>query len=371
MQVVLDYVNHILGVWLFVVLLGGCASLPTATEEGSIAPTPVALPTATVHTLRLKQTPRGIALDETHLYWTAHGDKRYIWRYPLTGGEIETVVSTIAGGELVAPFPTSDWLIFPEVSPPSSGGVTWTLRALNLSEGTEQVVIEKTGLLPAFPRPPLFDADGDWVVWTDTRQPDSENCVETILAMRNLRTGEQRELEHACVEDQHVWTAPHLSGNHLTALDKWPLPDSDRSGYNIYLYDLTSGQRTALTDDGHSYASGISGHWMVWKSFHRSTYDLVTVVYDLWSDRRYRIMHDERRGAALAGHWLYWEPYAFNPLYAYDLETRQMFTIATPGENESIGMAAIYNDTIAWSRDPDFEHNDPYSDYLLEWRMLP
>jgi hypothetical protein len=315
-----------------------------------------------------------VALNEHHLYWTTHEDKRCIWRYPLLGGEIEAVICAPEGGELATPLLANDWLVFSRVSSPSSAGVTWTLSALNLSEGREQVIVEKTGLEPLAPRAPEFDADGDWVVWVDTERSDDGDCIETTLIMRNLWTGEQYDLERACGKGQAAWTAPHFSGNRLVVLERRPAPAAGCPGYDVYLYEGDPpilGQCTRLTDDGQSYAVGLSNHWLAWRACRQSSYDRGTVVHDLRSARQYEIAHDRCLGATLDGRWLSWEPYPFKPLYVYDLEARQTFTVADPGEHESIGNVALSKDWIAWSQSIDFGRQGADENYLLLWRTLP
>ena len=382
----LDYIVPTLSYCLLALLLGGCALLNGSSAEkglnsAAVIPrespnvtTPSALPTATRHTLRLQQTPRDVALNESHLYWTTHEDKRCIWRYPLRGGEIEAVICASEGGELATPLLANDWLVFSRVSSPSSAGVTWTVSAWNLSEGREQVIVEKTDLEPLAPSAPQFDADGDWVVWTETERTEAGDCIATILTMHNLRTAEQHDLERACGKGQDAWTAPHLSGNRLVVLEERPAPDDGCPGYDVYLYEGDPpilGQCTRLTDDGQSYAVGLSNHWLAWRICRQSSYDRGTVVHDLRSARQYEIAHDRCLGATLDGRWLSWEPYPFNPLYVYDLEARQTFTVADPGEHESIGNVALSKDWIAWSQSLDFTSQGPQGDHLLIWRKLP
>ncbi len=381
----LDYIVPTLNYCLLALLLGGCAllngssvekglnSTPVISTESPNVTTPSALPTATRHTLRLQQTPRDVALNESHLYWTTHEDKRCIWRFPLRGGEIEAVICASEGGELATPLLANDWLVFSRISSPSPEGITWTLSALNLSEGREQVIVEKTGLEPLAPPSPQFDADGDWVVWTETERTEAGDCIATILTMHNLRTAEQHDLERACGKGQDAWTAPHLSGNRLVVLEERPAPDDDCPGYDVYLYEGDPpilGQCTRLTDDGQSYAVGLSNHWLAWRTCRQSSYDRGTVVHDLRSARQYEIAHDRCLGATLDGRWLSWEPYPFNPLYVYDLEARQTFTVADPGEHESIGNVALFKDWIAWSQSLDFTSQGPQGDHLLIWVQL-
>ncbi len=216
---------------------------------------------------------------------------------------------------------------------------------MNLSEGREQVIVEKTGLEPLAPSAPQFDADGDWVVWTETERTEAGDCIATILTMHNLKTAEQHDLERACGKGQDAWTAPHLSGNRLVVLEERPAPDDGCPGYAVYLYEGDPpilGQYTRLTDDGQSYAVGLSNHWLAWRACRQSSYDRGTVVHDLRSARQYEIAHDRCLGATLDGRWLSWEPYPFNSLYIYDLEARQTFTVADPGGSSGIRRVQSY-----------------------------
>lgn len=408
-------IKHIVGMSLLILFLGACAAPPTPAEgsltitaEGLPSPvqteetqplattpaqatetqpptatptqrptietlslTPIAASPVTSHTLRLeKQMATQITLDETHIYWIGRKDPGYIFRYPLTGeGKIETVVGTqFEDGELkvMTPVRSGDWLIFFD-TPRSAECITWALRALNLRDGTEQVLLEEPGDPVSWPGP-LFDAEGDWVVWTRTSRSEEKNCSETILAMRNLRTGERRELERSCAEDKHMWVMPHISGDYLVV--EQDLPDSKGRGNDVYLYDLASEQRVVLTDDRRSSFPDISGDWVVWRAASRFSFGRATALYNLRTGRQFKIRHEERQEGRLSGHWLYWEASVLDPLYVYDLETKQLLIVVTPGENEHIEEVAVYGDTVAWCRNLDFEHSAPH-DTLLEWRTLP
>jgi hypothetical protein len=311
-----------------------------------------------------------LTLDESYLYWVGRQDPGTLFRYPLKGdGEIEPVVHTqFEGGELYAipPIRSGDWLIFFD-TPASAQGVTWALRALNLSDGSEQILLEEPGDPASWPGA-YADAAGDWVVWSRTRSAEELSCTETILALYNLETGERRELERECAEDNRMWTMPHISGEHVVV--EQDLPDSKGSDNNVYLYDLTTGERTALTTDGCSSMPHISGEWVVWRGGPRHSYGTETVLYNWRTEEQFILTHEPRHYARLSGRWLCWvKPRPFEPLYVYDLETRQLLLVTTPGENQDIKDVAIHGNTIAWSLILDFEHAPP-QDSLLVWGTL-
>lgn len=322
------------------------------------------------HTLRLEnKLASQLTLDESYLYWVGRQDPGTLFRYPLTGeGEIEPVVHTqFEDGELyVNPLIRSgDWLIFSD-TPASAQGVTWALRALNLSDGSERILLEEPGDRASWPGA-CADADGDWVVWSRMHSAEELSCTETILALYNLETGEHRELERECAEDNRMWTMPHISGEHVVV--EQDLPASKGSDNNVYLYDLTTGERTALTTDGRSSMPHLSEEWVVWRGGPRYSYGTETVLYNWRTEEKFELTHQPRLCGQLSGRWLFWTPTALKPLYVYDLETRQLLLVTTPGENQDITEVAIHGNTIAWSLNLDFEHSTPH-DSLLVWGTL-
>jgi len=327
---------------------------------------------AQLHRLTLKGEYAGqILLDQKYLYWTVDQDPSHIFRYPLNGGNIETVAtSQYKDGELTTlrPILDGEWLIFLD-TPASAEGTTWVVRALNLINKTEQVVVEEPGDPISWPGPAL-DAENEWVVWTRTGHATHATCDETILAMRSLKTGEQRELDRACVQDHYKWDIPHIISN--TLIVEQDLPDNQGRRNNIYSFDLTSGQRAALTNDGHSSMPVASGNWLVWKDGPRYQNGLFNVIVNLRAGVRQRlpVPGSEPLDPEISGRWLYWPPSALHSFYVYNLETNQILTVATPGENESIGVVAVNQNVAAWLRNLDFKHAMPH-DNVLEWRALP
>ena len=175
-----------------------------------------------------------------------------------------------------------------------------------------------------------------------------------------MKSGEQRELDRACI-DKYLWFWPGLSGNHLVA-------QSD----GLYLFDLTSGQRTTLTNDV-SCDPTISDVWIVWTIAEYGGWDTTDVVYNLQSGERRIVQNgfgEPRVRHRQAGRWLYWFPSSQEPLIVYHVETDRMLTVATPGENETIRDVAIYDNMIAWARDLD-PSTAAVHDSVLEWRTLP
>ena len=300
-----------------------------------------------------------ILLDQTHIYWMVDGDFGHIFRYPLAGGEAETIAtSQFADGDLqrYRPIRTGDWLIF--LDSRTFDDTVWVLHALSLTDQSDSVVTQGNGSTVMRG----LAADGDWVAWTLLEE--SASCTgtgaQTVLAVRNLKSGEQHELDRAC-SDKYIWFSPDLSGNRLVA---------GQSGV-VYLFDLASGQRTTLTTD-LSCDPTISDLWIVWTIAECGGWDTTDVVYNLQSGER-RIVHGPGEPGARhgqTGRWLYWlPPSPGRPLTTYDLETDRMLIVTTPGDNEIIRDVAIQDNMIAWASDLD-PFTAAVHDSILEWRTL-
>lgn len=346
--------------------------LASTTPLSQIRPTYAALPSTPVHQLLLeKQNAAWILLDDQYIYWTTDQDTRHILRHPLTGGNTETVVtSQYPDGDLISlrPIRNKDWLIFLD-TPQSAGYTTWIVRALNLRTREEQVVTEEPGDPISWPGPDL-SADGDWVVWTRTGHGKTATCDETMLFMRNLKTGEQRELDRACTQDNYLWGGPSLIGNQLVI--ERDLPDSKGRGNEVYLFDLVSGQRRRLNDDTLGSMPEASANWVVWKHGPRYREGTSNTVYNLHTGERYFVIVP---GRAMSGdpqlfdHWLYWQPEPLQPFYVFDLESNQIMTVTIPDKNEAIYPVTVYSNTVAWQRRLNADQALP-QDSILEWRTL-
>ncbi len=326
-----------------------------------------------VHSLRLEnQVATSLALDQTYLYWTPAPDSGRILRYPLAGGTVETIATSRFnrfGDGYLGSFGLlrrGDWLLFTDTR--KNDNSVWAVRALNLKDGTEQVVVEEAGDPVSWPGPD-YDADDDWVVWTRTGHPRDANCDQSILTRRNLKSGEAQEVDRVCTVNNYMWVLPKLSGDKLVV--EQDLPDSKGRGNNLYLFDLYTGKRTPLTDNRASSMPALSGKWLVWKDAPRFAFGNVVIIYDMTNSQMHSLRPplNDPSDPLIAGHWLYWRPLGNQPFVVYDLEKGQLMKIATPGANEAFDSVAIYENIAAWSRNPDFSSGGSH-DHILEWRTL-
>lgn len=351
-------------------------NLPLATHElGSIA-TSDRSPSLTtpIHSLRLKnQVATSIAMDQTFIYWTPAPNSGQILRYPLEGGKVD-IVATSRFNRFNDGYLGSfglqregDWLIFTDTR--ENDNSIWTVRALNVTTGQEEMLLEEPGDPSSWPGPD-YASDNNWVVWARIEQANVANCAQSILAVRNLVSRENRELDRVCITSEYKWANPQISQDKIIV--EQDLPTNKGGGNDIYLFDLSSGKRTALTNNRSSSMPSLSDKWLVWKNAPRYNNGDVLIIYDLNSGQK-RSMHapfEYPSDPRVKGHWLYWLPQATKPFIAFNLETGRFLTIATPGKDEVFDSVAIVGNTAAWDRHPDFS-SGKLVDHFLEWRALP
>lgn len=312
-------------------------------------------------------TVSSIASDNTHIYWTTDSDPGHIFRRQLRNGETEIVVSTQFDNGNLAVLPlirASNWLIFLDAQSPNEG-TPYLLRALNLQDGKEIVILENKMnrlLLPD------LDAQEEQVVLTFAELTDKANCMDTILALYDLKTEKYQEIERTCAENTHMWHFPSLSGNRIVV--EQDLPDTQGGGNNIYLYQTDTSQFTKLTDNNHSSMPHIRGNWITWKDAPRFEAAKRTVLLNLENGEKQVIPLGYDTAYVVEDRWLYWKPIEpLQPIYVYDLLQKKLLMIAAPGENESLGPVNLDDGTIAWWRNLDYQSINPRG--VLEWRSLP
>jgi len=353
---------------------------PTATAQPApslLSPTPL-FPTMTpfgdtasqaqVHTLALKgKIAFSMVMDDTYIFWTSLQEPLHLFATSLASAQTEVIATsryTDRDTIMQQPVRTGDWLVFVDTH---LNNTSWQIRAINLKTRTEQTVAEEPGDPASWPGPSM-DADGDWVVWTRTGHNKSKNCDETILAVYNLKSGEKRELERLCAEHEHLWAFPHISGHHIVV--EQDLPDEKGKGNDIYLFDLITGQRTALTTNHESSMPTIAGPWVVWKDLPRFRWDEADVLYNLQTNEKRYIYAppDFANFHVQSGRWLYWHP--FRGFHAYDLDTNRMFIIVPEGQDKFVTAGAVHGNIVVWCLDTEPAKAPPH-DTVLQWRTLP
>lgn len=341
--------------------------------EQSIEPLSQASPFTPIRLGNLKledQRVISMALDETDLYWTVYEQPGVIFRTSLKRGAIEKFVATgFEDGEVVMmpPIREGDWLIYLDIS---SKDKKWELHAKNLQDESNTVVMVGSGD-PTFPLVPFVSADGSRVAWTHTTNNTERPCVESILGLSDLATGDHVEIDRACI-DQYMWSIVGLSNRYLVA--EQDLPDAKGGGNNLYLFDLNNGHREVLAKDGRNSMPRISYPWIIWKNAPRFNWGYSNSIYDLRDGKHRTVLvpGESPPDPNLEGQWLYWviksnTKNEESSIYLYDLERDKTWMVTAP-EKDVFSAVAINNNTIAWSRRSDFT---AFGDSVLEWGILP
>jgi len=310
-----------------------------------------------------------ITLDETYIYWTINEQQDTIFRAPLAGGAVEKIVtSKDKDGSVIAipPVRGGDWLIYVE-SVGIRENANWELRAKNLRDGSEQVVLKGSGN-EAYQL--NISVDNVWVAWSRTVPNGQGTCDESILGLSNLRTGEQVELDRVCT-DQYMWSIVSLSNQTLVA--EQDFPDAKGGGSSLHLFEnFHTDHHKALTTDGRVSMPRVSSPWVVWKNALRFNWGYTNSIYEMESETQQVVMITGGKipDPKLTGNWLYWvienSESDVGGLCLYNLKKKQVWIMAP--KQGVLSTVAIYGDWAVWSRREDFSAG---GDSVLEWAKLP
>ena len=353
--------------------LQGCASFSSSTPSTTISSSgaQVSLPGEAMHHFELKeQIANWLVVDERYIYWTTNHDPRHIYRLPLEGAESEIIVtSQYSDGDVsgMRPIRVKNWLVFLD-SPISSNYKTWSVRAVDVTNGDAKTLLEANNDEASWPGP-MVDGYGDEIVWSQTRTSPDGNCVESILAIQNIVTEVQQEIDRVCIEENYLWSNPQMYSDKIVV--ERDLPDSKGGGNNIFLFDRQAQTLIQLTDNGQSSMPIIADPWIAWKDAPRFDLGRSVTIYDT-VNRTQRSVSSPGKDPLdprLSGHWLYWPPSASQPFYVYDLASGQLQSIIVPGSNEDIVAVAVNNNMVAWCRNLNFQSADIQGS-IIEWGTL-
>lgn len=317
-----------------------------------------------------------LALDDVYIYWLSVGE---IFRSPLGKVSKELVVSSIyPKGDLsrMDPIRTGNWLIFLDAQDPNTNNFsTWSLRALNLSDHTEENIarsLNSPALLTAF----SFGADQDWVAWTEVNHSSSHACEEDTLTVFDLKTKVSQVLEQSCIENNYLLTMPKVSGNFLAV--EQDFPDAQGGGSNLLLYDLLTGERKTLSEDGKSSMPQFEYPWVIWKENRRFDSMMSFRICNLEDGKSWSVAIDatDATDPHLSQQRVYWTemrpssgtPLDYNSIYIYDINLNQTLVLNPPGVNQRFREVIIHDNTLAWLR--DLNASSSTKDGVIEWNTI-
>jgi hypothetical protein len=312
-----------------------------------------------------------LAIDDQYVYWMAAQDR--IVRQSLKAGQNEppeTIATTrYSNGRLdLLPLQRNgDWLFFVDCNTPGTPP-EWMVRAINVNSGVEKVVAQSRGTSIIYD----FRADNGRVAMTlsdwgpDKKCPGADSS-DAVLAVVQMDTGKREELDRACY-DQVEWLNVALSGDDLFATRA--IPNQHTS--DVLLFNLQDGSSRQLSQSLDVPATGLlaaQGAWVAWDALGG------TLVYNLSSGEHWLIPPTNESGLlqypSITNGWLYWTDWAVDgyKVVIYNLEQREMYNLAAPGNNERVWEVTIHSNMIAWERSLQIDQANGNS--LLEWTELP
>jgi len=356
------------------------ASLTPTNTSPSIASANDIIATGSIHSIPLDSitqeadTDAQITVDDHDIYLIGVGGGRddTLFRIPLDGGKPEKIaVSKYAGGVLFSfrPIVSSNWIIFGDT--PYNNPSKWMIRAVNLKDLSERVVIDEeddtANLLNNF----NYAAEGDNLYWT-VPVPQSNQQYDNTISMMNLDTGKTVILTSTEVNGWS-WSILGVSEGRLVVEQ-----DSDNDhggGTNIFLFDPVGGQPQALSTDGASDMPLIVYPWVAWKAGPRYQWLKVLQIYNLQTSQTRSIIlpGSEDSDPQMDGTRIYWsgatdDTFSYFALYIFDLIKNIIYVYPATENNVKFSSIAIHGGAIAWIRRVDSSTGMPHS--YLEWTTI-
>jgi len=225
----------------------------------------------------------------------------------------------------------------------------------DLDEGTEIRVTTD-------PDPQILpDIDGDRIVWEDQRN----NTCEIYLY--NLDEGTERRITSNSPHQYDV-TRPGISGDRIVWEDSRNCDYEHINNYDIYMYDLGTGNETQVTTDTATQTfPAISGNRIVWQDERNGNLDIY--MYDIDTGEETQITTDtaSQSRPAISGSRIVWqdERNGNSAIYMFDLDTSTETQITT-----DMGYhcnAAIHGNRTVWQD----ERNGNGDIYMFETPSKP
>jgi beta propeller repeat protein len=242
--------------------------------------------------------------------------------------------------------------------------------------GTESLItINTSGSAQAIPA-----ISGDWIVWADTRNGNSDIYAYNLLSGNELRlTPSNADANNPAISGNLVVWQDHRSGN-----------------YDIYLYDLGSGPEQQITSDTADQVNPtVDGNLITWQDNRDTTWDIYS--YNIITHAESLLTPDttdtDQIYPAVSGNLVVWQDYRFfNDMWGsnfYDIFMNDTVSGAlynlSPGTDDTDQLRpAISGSRVVWQDDPaiglsDIHMNDTSTgDQSIvndnipgSWKILP
>ncbi|WP_165394850.1 PKD domain-containing protein [Methanofollis fontis] len=211
------------------------------------------------------------------------------------------------------------------------------------------MVIAACGMVPAAAREipictnnssqVLPDIDGELIVWMDYRNGNYD------IYLYNLTSGEERPI---CTDPADQWD-PVISEN-------WIVWDDERNGnHDIYLYDLSTGQEMEICTERHAQRHpAVNEGQIVWQDLRHGSYTIYTYDFTLKEDVKvsdhYGTVHPD-----INDEWLVYE--SGGDIYAWYIPTGRYVRLSIPDEQNH---PKIWGDRVVWTDYREVTQSDIY-----------
>lgn len=376
-------VGSICTIYLIVpVLLSACIQLPNAPPatssslDNKVSTTFVAAPDDG-HTAISRGSLRHLAvpsqyvsrvlLDDAYIYWLTDQDRATLYRYPLSGGQVEQVVSSeYQDGDIGTnqPIRSGDWLIYVDTRQKSYK--SWKVQAFNVKTKVKKTLDSEDD--ERF-LPPVVTAHGDWVIVSRLRWPNPA-CTISALEAHNLVDGRTLILDEVCAEGNYYWHYGDVFGQ--TVVAERNLSDAKGGGTEVIQFNLSTGMsKTLSTNTTTSSGPVISARYIVWRAVPRFSPGQRVSVYDRQTgEQRTLSLPGQFANIRISDHWLYWEPYGSGePFRVFDLQSSRVITVTFPQSDQAIRFPDMHQNTVAWAR-IEINSKPEKRGSVIEWTTL-
>lgn len=309
-----------------------------------------------------------ILLDDTYIYWLTDQDRATLYRYPLSGGQIERLVSSdYQDGDIGTnqPIRSGDWLIYVDTRQKSY--TSWKVQAFNVKTKVKKTLDSEDD--ERF-LPPVVTAHGDWVVVSRLRWPNAV-CTISALEAHNLVDGRKLILDEVCAEGNYYWHYGDVFGQ--TVVAERNLSDSTGGGTEVVQFDLSTGMSETLSTNTTSSGPAISARYIVWKAAPRFSLGQRVSAYDRQTgEQRTLSLPGQFANIHISDHWLYWEPYGSGlPFRVFDLQSSRVITVTSPHPqgDQAIRFPNMHGNIVAWVRIEN-NSNPEKRGSAIEWTTL-
>jgi hypothetical protein len=322
-----------------------------------------------------------LAVDDRNIYMVGEEQSGYLYRIPLSGDNPKRIaISVFDNGRLnlIPPIMTGDWIVFAD-TPATLQGISnvWKIRAINLIDLSERVVSESTmdplNILTTY----SFAGEAGKIYWTREIFTKDEKIDQVTISMMDLDNGKTTVLSQSKYEGW-TWSLLQVSGNRLVMQKN----QDDNHHNNIFLFDLSSKQFQALSDDGVSNRPLFGDSWVVWQKRSGSPDNKQLQIHNLQTlqTRTISLPGTSNSDPLMSGSFVYWsgetdlssstqypdKSPALWAFYLFDLSKNIIYEYRAPQPSNLFTDIVLRGKNIAWIRKDITGTGKAY----LEWTTM-